>query len=261
MASMLSASRPSVGKVPSVGRRCKLLRRPCVIADGRVLHNGKESCGTSFAAPRVANLACFIFDAILQVHRVLCFVKSPDEALGVPIVGWGMIDKADGANIGLSRENLNAMPFLGVKEASLTKAFRSLLSRGIDVWMTIHAIPVRTILLRAAKSIPNRETHEIGSGFISEQIVLDYLEKMSFSELLDLFCDDLAERGINKGFENVKVFDRDELVELLAIARRARPIWTYDYLTPKFFVNSPFGEKAIVVGDLSHALKVALAGI
>jgi len=230
-------------------------RRPCIVADGR---GPMGSEGTSFSAPKVATYACLIIDAVLQVSRVLDFLKAPDRAFGVRLVGWGMVDNALGRPIGFGREELNAMPFLGVDEDSLRRVFKYLASENNLPWFSIHGAPVRQILMRSARKLNGREPHEMGAGFVNEQLVLDYLSQIRLGELLKLFCNDMDHSRLPEWVCETLVFKRDELYELSKIAASARVLWTYDYPAQVFFVNGNSGNRFI--GDISsHAFKVAAA--
>ena len=232
-----------------------LKRRPCVVADGRGSMGGE---GTSFSAPKVATYACLIIDAVLQVSRVLNFLKAPDRAFGVSLVGWGMVDNAEGRQFAFGREELNAMPFLGVREDSLSKAFQHLAFENNLPWFSIHGAPVRQILMRSARKLNGRQPHETGAGFVNEQLVLDYLSQIRLGELLKLFCNDMDHSRLPEWVCETLVFERDELYELSKIAASARVLWTYDYPAQGFFVNRNSGNRFI--GDnSSHAFKVAAA--
>ena len=230
-------------------------RRPCVVADGR---GSMEGEGTSFSAPKVATYACLIIDAVLQVVRVLDFLKAPDRAFGVSLVGWGMVDDAQGRPVGFGREELNAMPFLGVYEGALRRAFKYLASDNNLPWFSVHGAPVRQILMRSARKLNGRGPHEMGAGFVNEQLVIDYLSQIRLGELLKLFCNDMDHSRLPNWVCETFVFERDELYELSKIASSSRVLWTYDLPAPGFFVNRNSGNRFI--GDnTSHALKVAAA--
>lgn len=169
-----------------------------------------------------------------------------------------MVDDAQGRPVGFGREELNAMPFLGICEDSPRRAFKYLASENNLPWFSIHGAPVRQILMRSARKLNGRGPHEMGAGFVNERLVLDYLSQIRLGELLKLFCNDMDHSRLPKWVCETLVFERDELYELSKIAASARVLWTYDNPAQGFFVNRNSGNRFI--GDnTSHALKVAAA--
>jgi hypothetical protein len=236
----------------STGLENEKYRRPCVVAQpGQLL-------GTSFAAPKVANLACLCFDAIFQVSNVECIIRSEDAA-GVPLVGWGIIDNLNG-DVGLpGRSELPAMPFLGVYEKELADAFSKLHKENIAVKFAVHGRPVHQLILECAKTIDGYSPHEIGRGLVTQELLLDYLAELQLGKILKMFCSDIPTVKIPAAVWNLKPFDRCELDELANIGNASRPIWIYDYEQPRFVVNRMVGGELAPI-PMSHGSKVASAG-
>lgn len=236
----------------STGLKNEKYRRPCIVA-----RPGKIT-GTSFAAPKVANLACVCFDAIFQIANVECTSRS-DKAAGVPLVGWGLIDKLEG-ELGLpGRADIPAMPFLGVFEKELRDAFSILHKKDLVPVFSVHGPPIRRLILDCARKLNGYERHEVGSGFVSQELLLDYLANLHLGKILSMFCDNVSSVQIPAAVWNLKVFDRDELSELAEIGQASRPIWAYDYLEPKFIVNRIDGGVLAPIPN-SHGGQVAAAG-
>jgi hypothetical protein len=236
----------------STGLKSEKYRRPCVVAQP-----GQEP-GTSFAAPKVANLACLCFDAIFQLSNIECMIRS-EKAAGVPLVGWGIIDKLNGS-IGLpGRSELPAMPFIGVYEKEVADAFAKLHKENITLKFGIHGRPVRQLILECAETIDGYSPHEIGRGFVSQTLLLDYLAKLHLGKILRMFCSNIPMGKIPASVWNLKPFDRCELDELANIANASRPIWIYDYDEPRFVVNRMVGGELATVSE-SHGSRVACAG-
>lgn len=238
-------------------------RRPCVVANGQCAIDADRE-GTSYAAPRVAALACLIFDAVFQVSRVATFSANPDTGFGIPLVGWGMVDEAQ-ASLGVcyARDDLNAMPFLGVREDFLAEVFQLFRQHDREPRFLIHGRPVRQVVLRSARPLPGYAQHEVGEGFVCERAVLDYLGEMRLAEWMELFCPSVPSAMIPPEIGAQRVFVREELDELARIANAARPVWTYDYTVPQFGVNriSADGDstRLPLSGSAGHALEVAAA--
>lgn len=236
----------------STGLKNDKYRQPCIVAQP-----GKLS-GTSFAAPKVANLACLCFDAIFQISNVECMIRS-EQAAGVPLVGWGLIDKLDG-DVGLpSRSELPAMPFIGVYEKELGDAFAKLHQKNVALKFSVHGPPIRRLILECAKTIDGYASHEIGRGFVSQKLLLDYLAELHLGKILRMFCENVPVSKIPAAVWNLKPFDRGELDELAKIGNASRPIWAYDYAVPKFVVNRMVGGELAPL-PISHGSKVASAG-
>lgn len=234
-------------------------RRPCLVANGENFTDG-ICFGTSFAAPRVATLACLIFDAVMQVHRIANSVINPDSQFGIPLVGWGIIDEAEGEAVTYARRPLDAMPFIGPRELQVRDTFEKIKRLGISPWFSIHGPPVRTILLRSARPVSGRKQHEVGCGCVSRDGVTEYLSELQLGEFLKLFCEHVPTEHLTKEVKSVRVFDRNDLEELFRVAGGARPIWIYDMTVAQFFVNSPDGQKVLNPPKVTHALRVALSG-
>jgi len=241
-----------LAKYSATGLVNEEFRRPCVVA------KPGNFTGTSFSAPKVANSACICFDAVFQVANVESTLRS-ESAAGVPLVGWGILDELDG-DLGLpSRTNLPAMPFLGVYENDLRDAFAKLHERSVVPKFSIHGPPIRQLILDSAENLDGYEIHEIGSGYISEELLLDHLVNLNFGTILNSFCDNIPVAEIPAAVWELKVFDRDELSELARIGNASRPIWVYDYAEPKFVVNRIKGGQLAQL-PISHGGKVAAAG-
>jgi len=236
----------------STGLKNEKHRRPCIVAQPG------QFPGTSFAAPKVANLACLCFDAIFQIANVECTLRS-DIAAGVPLVGWGILDKLDG-ELGLpGRSDRPAMPFVGVFEKDLRDAFAKLHNKNVIPKFSIHGPPIRRLILECAETIDGYESHEIGRGFVSQQLLLDHLAELHLGKILRMFCGNVSASQIPAAVWNLKPFDRDELNELAEIGNDSRPIWVYDYAQPKFVVNRIKGGELAPL-PISHGAKVAAAG-
>lgn len=227
-------------------------RRPSIVTFGESPLTGAH--GTSFAAPRIANLACTCYDAVFQVVAVEFSLRIPEERIGLPLIGWGMVDEFESSTLTLMRERLLAMPFLGVHQMEIADALSTLKRSGADTTFFVRPEGVRQLIQQSAKPMPGYGQHEVGSGFVCESGFLDYLSEQRLGTLVEIFCENIDAAHLPNKVANTKVFDRDELNELSRIGKRSRPIWKYDHKQHIFVVND--GDESSSLAPGGHALEV-----
>lgn len=240
-------------------------RRPCVIADGRSKLDSTEK-GTSYAAPKVASIACLCFEAVFQVSRVFDHVRIPSKSFGVPLTGWGLIDDYESSpGLCFGRDDIPAMPFIGIYESELRNAATRLFSLGIEPIFSIHGTPVRQLIIESAKPVPGCGSHKVGHGFVNQSQLIETLANLSLGRILKLFCDNIAEADVPDDIKTIKVFVKEELDELARIGNASRPTWIYDYNRMELSVNRVRTDGSFATvkePDMrAHAIHVAASGI
>lgn len=227
---------------------------PDVIAWG-VSALGTEQ-GTSFATPRVSKLGCVAAAAIFQVTRVLEEING--RPAGVPLMGWGLIDT--GSEIGLlpARNGAPVLPFGGVHEQVLCDAFHHASMASQEFHVFLNGSLLRSMLLKSARPMHGYSYHEVGAGFVSEEIFLEWLAHQSVGEFLEPFG---PVNKIPASFRSMPLFERDALADLANAVRESQPTWFFDYERQRFGVNQSPSENVLWLPasgrGYPHAIHVA----
>jgi hypothetical protein len=218
-----------------------------------------RSRGTSFAAPRVANVGCLAAAALLQIGRLLDLHHGRD--VGIPLVGWGMIDTTEVLALP-SRDGSGALPFGGVLEDPLIDAFRAVENAGGKFYPHVNGPLLRSMVLRSARAMPRYDQHEVGAGFVSAAGFLDWLASRTAGELLEPLVEPVGIlESVPTSIRSARVLDRAALDELFETVKRSRPVWMFDYPSETFCVNRTAGEGALSLPRTGrgtiHAIQVA----
>lgn len=188
--------------------------------------------GTSFAAPRVSKIGCIASAATFQAARVLDEFQG--RSVGVPLVGWGMIDTGSETSALPARDGANVLPFGGLNEQVLLDAFHQAAKAGGQFHFYLNGALLRSMILKSAKPMPGYGVHQVGAGFVNENLFLDWLSRQSVGEFLEPFG---AVAKIPPAICQMKLFDRSGLADLAGTIRRSRPTWFFDYERQRFGVN------------------------
>jgi hypothetical protein len=228
--------------------------RPDVVAFGASAFGSAQ--GTSFAAPRAAKIGCLAAAACFQVARVLDEFRG--HRVGIPLVGWGMIDAGGKKRMLPGRDASAALPFAGVCEQVLMDAFCEAEKASGKFEFFVNGGLLRSMIVKSARPMPGYGVHEAGAGFVSESIFLDWLGQQSVQEFLAPFG---PVDKIPASIRQAKPFHRDGLDDLADVVRRSRPTWFFDYERHEFGVNrtQAEGELSLPIGGrcIPHALMVA----
>jgi hypothetical protein len=204
---------------------------PDVVAWGQSgISNSKEAVGTSYAAPRVTFYAMLCAAALLELRHAM-LVALGRETEGVRLVGCGFIDDF-GKEINWSpkpRKTVTALPIVGLNMAGV-EALKCLISNNdISIDIQGNAKILRFLLLNAARPIERYKNHEIGAGFLSEEIILDYLAKLTGKDILELFAIDGVPCELTVKASRFYMFNRTQLADLSIILSNTAPMWHYDW--------------------------------
>ncbi|MEZ4599660.1 MAG: S8 family serine peptidase [Syntrophotaleaceae bacterium] len=245
-----------LAKYSSTGLPADDRNHPDVVAWGdSPLGTGR---GTSFAAPRVAKLGCLAAAAVFQVLRVQeeCLGRS----VGVPLVGWGMIDTGGEIAVLPAHDGSTVLPFGGIDEQVLGDTFQTARRTGKVFNFFLNGALLRSMIIKSAKRMPGYGVQQVGAGFVNEKLFLDWLARQTVEDFLAPFGPiDLIPSALRQR----PVFHRDGLAGFADAAKRAQPIWFFDYERQRFGVNrSPDkGEQRLPLSGrgVSHGIQVALS--
>lgn len=142
------------------------------IALSAVEENGEGlSSGTSLAAPCVSRICLYITKFIDILDKTDRLLKKISKT--------GAIDLAD------------AM-FLSTLEP-LPKMFSLLKEYGLVYTTKSSPSLVKGIIMSMAKPMPEYYVHQVGAGFVSDDIAKAYLSKFSMGNFIDFFCSGTAD--------------------------------------------------------------------
>ena len=227
---------------------------PDVIAWG-VSALGTEQ-GTSFAAPRVSKLGCVAAAAAFQVARILDEING--HHVGVPLMGWGLIDTGSEIAALPARNGAAALPFGGVREQVLRDALHHAATASHEFHFLMNGSLLRSMILKSARPMYGYGHHEVGAGFVSEEILLEWLARQSVGEFLEPFG---PVDKIPASFRFMPLFERDALTDLAIAVRQSRPTWFFDYERQHFGVSQTPSEGVLRLPasgrGYSHAIHVA----
>ena len=93
---------------------------------------------------------------------------------------------------------------------------------------------LRSLLLAAARPIDGLSSHQVGAGFLSHEVVVDYLASRSVGDVIGWFAD-VDNNYLLSGADR-PAFDRDGLESLVGEVEGTYPTWRYDYETRELTV-------------------------
>ena len=206
--------------------------------------------GTSFAAPKVSVFAMICTAAILQLRHAVQVVNKEDVE-GVRLVGCGFVDNY-GSEIFYDSEpriELPGLPVVGPIFDNIAEIASA--ASNVDVSLDIRGNEgiLRKMLLDAARPVPGYQQHEVGAGFLDEDIVLDYLASLNGADLLATYATGEIKPQLSATAAKFKVFDRKELELLARLVGDSAPVWKFDWRTQRSGGRVFKGEK---LDDLSE---------
>lgn len=187
--------------------------------------------GTSFAAPRVSQLARLVVAAFCQLGREV-MVSQGAVPMGVPAVGWGVID--DFADQMWwepeSASAIQALPLVGVHADVVDELTRFAASP-----LTVTTTPaiVRAVLLSSARPVPGASKSEAGAGFVDQELVIDRLASVTAAELWEWFGRGVSP-PVETGWSALRPFDAAGLHDLASVVLNTGPTVKFDYKTGRW---------------------------
>ena len=206
--------------------------------------------GTSYAAPRVSQLAIFCQAAIAQLHRVWANVRGEPD-LGVTLMGMGVID-LNRQSAPPPRLDIPGLPFAGVRELELRAVFQTMFDAGVSFRFAIDPAALKQAIMDSATELTGYDQLEAGRGFVCLAGFIDWLKELSLSAILQRWT------SLNLA-ETVEVpelfpFDEDGLRSLAIAVFNSRPVWVYDLAN----ANTPFVcNQAVPISQFNAATKQA----
>lgn len=200
---------------------------PDVVACGICSVNPSKS-GTSFAAPRVTYFAMICAAAILQLRHAFQ-VAAGGDVEGVRLVGCGWLDSwgPEMFSERMPRIKLPCLPILGTDLENVSAMLQLTSNANLAVDIRGNERILREMLLKAARPMDGYEPHEVGAGFLDEDLVIEYLANLTGSSLLEIFAQGSVPR--ESAVSRLKVFKRDELAALANVIRFCAPMWKFDW--------------------------------
>ncbi|WP_372593844.1 S8 family serine peptidase [Actinotalea sp.] len=186
--------------------------------------------GTSFAAPRVTQLARIVAAAFWSLRRETA-VQQGAPPHGVPAVGFGVIDSFGTEIWRPSRgaEDLVALPATGPDRAGVAACVAAVRAAGGRVEVRGTPGLLRRMLLESARPVPGRRQDEVGAGFVDRGQVLDRLVRYSALDLARDFGSEPVAPDSERDLAGRRVFDPADLDALADVVARTGPGWRYDY--------------------------------
>ncbi|MGO9752913.1 MAG: S8 family serine peptidase [Solirubrobacteraceae bacterium] len=219
------------------------MRGPDVVADGTLTE--LDDVGTSYSAPRVATLGLICIALLAQLDCVLGEVLGYGEE-GVACQALSLVD-LPAATIALEQDSLipfvglPALPLVGPRRDVVGEAFADLAAeisrRGCDSpldW-TFQSTAVATDIIRgAARHLPGYDPSEVGSGVVSEELLLDHLGAARIADVFSWFGID---RLVPERIGNELAFDRTALEQLALVVKLSRPLYVWDMRNRTFVLG------------------------
>jgi hypothetical protein len=222
---------------------------PDLVACG-VCSTDRGKSGTSFAAPKVTVIAMICAAAILQLRHAVQVATSQDVD-GVRLVGAGWLD-AWGEEIHkeyMSRWALPALPVVGPDSERISATMKAASVENVRLDIRGNERILREMLVKAARPVPGYGPHEVGAGFLDEDIALDYLASLSGASLIRMFGDGHGSTSLFDKTSDIKVLDRTELQTLAELVRLSSPIWKFDWRTQRWALRRASADE---LSDLSE---------
>jgi hypothetical protein len=187
--------------------------------------------GTSFAAPRVTHMIRCIAAAMLQLQRAVEVVKGGTER-GVPLVGTGVMDDfGDEMFTEFPKPIIRtpALPILGPVRESIEQCIAIADSASISVDVVVGPSHAETLLIKSARQMPGYGQHEVGAGFVSNELVLGFLASLTGADLVEWYGSGEGDESIVERLAEIRIFDREELEYLPHVAGQTGPSWHYNW--------------------------------
>ncbi len=208
---------------------------PDVVAYGGPPFDGVDFLpGTSFAAPRVAQLAAVCQAAVAQLQRSWAVCSGRPNA-GVPLVGVGIVDERQSSS--RPRLDLPGLPFVGVVEAELHEKFWALIHDGIELRFEINYAALKQAIVGSARIMTGYAPAEVGAGFVSLDGLIEWLSQRNLAEITELWSSTVLTDKHRGMLEATLPFDADGLVLLAEFVIKSHPIWIYDLHHDRFSTN------------------------
>lgn len=187
--------------------------------------------GTSFAAPRVTFCAMVIAAVYLHVQQAWNRVIGMPEQ-GISLVGYGIID--EGFPAGRPMVPADGLGQSVIATSTLVDALAAV--RATQPSFSVHGSPtmLRRLLLAAARPIDGVSSHQVGAGFLSQELVVDYLASSSIGDVIGWFAD-VNSTHVSSGADR-PAFDRSGLESLVNEVDLTYPTWRYDHQTRELTV-------------------------
>jgi len=189
--------------------------------------------GTSFAAPRVSEASALCASAIEQVAHSLATQRG--EAVGVPLIGYGWIDRDFAAESVSPRDPIPAQPAVSVDREGLARSVAACKEAGIALDVSVRRDRLRTMIISSARPIPNARPHEVGAGFVNAEVVIEWLARWTTKHLAWFFA---SEAPSSRAFEllpDAPIFAGvEELTKLAIVLGASAPHWRWDFARSEF---------------------------
>ena len=189
----------------------------------------EATVGTSFAAPRVAQIVSFFAAAIFMIRHYMDQLAG-EKVGGVPLTGLAVID-SDYSPIPRDLLALPALPAFGIDEAALRESLAALDKLGAKLDVTCTPERLRAMLRASARPMPGYAPHQVGAGFVDEMTTERYLELFSGAHLGWLFGSERLPSEELSALSEFKIFEAGAPRLLFELVRRSSPVWLYDYAT------------------------------
>jgi hypothetical protein len=207
---------------------------PDVVAWGQSLVNSAKS-GTSYAAAKVSRAVALCASAIEQLRHE-AQVAREEVVDGIPLVGLGVVDTDyRGIDSEAPRAPIPALPEVAVDVEGFRTALAACVDTGIRVDISPAPERLRRMIIAAARAMPKYQPYEVGGGFISSDVVIDWLAAWTAKHVAWFFAETAPSSAPLYDFPDSPVFtSREELRELDRAVISAAPIWRWDYRTAEF---------------------------
>jgi hypothetical protein len=116
-----------------------------------------------------------------------------------------------------------ALPVTEIDMDRVTGLAQLATDHGIKFDVRGNAEILQSLLLAAAKPIPEYGRHEIGAGFLSQRILLGYLASLSGAHMLRMFATAEIPGDVSAEASQWSIFDRSQLSTLTQIIRATAP--------------------------------------
>lgn len=187
--------------------------------------------GTSFAAPRVSRCALVCAAAMLQL-RTAYLIASGQPVEGVPLVGMGIIDGFGPEMFFNSmgrRLPAPALPIVGPNMDGIGGIVHAAADARISLQVAVDHRLVRRVLLAAARPMSGYGPHEVGAGFLSLEVFLDYLAHFTADDFLTLFASGEPPNELRRKAQTWTMFDPHQVQSLARVVLATAPYWLWDY--------------------------------
>lgn len=228
-----ATDRPDGGRVAEssgVGSREGTGSGPTVVAYGQSgLSALPQWRGTSFAAPRVAGACAEVAAFLLNLNHVLNEHLIGTATDGIPLVAIGFVDHGFSGPLASRSLQLPSLPVAGANAVEVTGALELLLDAGRKLAMRSLAELVRSIVIVAARPLPNCRPYEAGAGFVSRDGVRQHLESLTGLDLAEMFTTGPALPAQIEGrLKALKLADQSVLGDAMDVWAASARWWNVD---------------------------------